>query len=185
MSARSKLLPFLGKSIAAVLVASVPWYFVAPGYNKFLATVSEKLIPSQATLTPEHGTIYIYPPGSVEPIGGIYASALHYGLLLVICLIAVTPGLKMMRRLKFVTAAIIIMFAIQIIAITLFARAALSGTAVSMDQNPLIILLTILGSDLFPALIWGVIAFKYFLPEPRGSPVTARQMQPQARTNRK
>jgi len=185
VSLRGKLLPFIGKAIAVVIVASVPWYFVAPAYNRLLATVSEKLIASQLTLIPQHGTIYIYSQIYVEPVGGIFASALHYGLLLVIGLIAVTPGLRLAQRLKYVGIAIISMFVIHIITIVLFVNAAVSSEASSMRQNPLIIFFTILGCDLFPALIWGVVAFRYFLPKPRGSPVHARQKTIEVRKRRK
>ena len=185
MLLRGKLLPFIGKAIAVVIVASVPWYFVAPAYNRLLATVSEKLIPSQLTLIPQHGTIYIYSQIYVEPVGGIFASALHYGLLLVVALIAVTPNLKLTQRLKYIGIAIISMFGIHVITIVLFVNAAVSSGASSMRQNPLIIFFTILGCDLFPALIWGVVAFRHFLPEPRGSPVQARQKTIEARKRRK
>lgn len=185
MSLRGKLLPFIGKAIAVVIVASVPWYFVAPAYNRLLATVSEKLIPSQLTLIPQHGNIYIYVQVDAQPIGGIFASALHYGLLLVATLIVMTPGLRLAQRLKYVGIAIISMFAIHIVTIVLFVNAAVSSEASSMRQNPLIIFFTILGCDLFPALIWGVVAFRYFLPEPRGSPVHARQKTIEAGKRRK
>jgi hypothetical protein len=32
-----------------------------------------------------------------------------------------------------------------------------------MEHNPLIVLFTIVGADLFPVLIWGIFAYKYFL----------------------
>jgi hypothetical protein len=171
MSLHSRLLPFIGKAIVVVIVASIPWYFMAPFYNRLLAIVAEWLISSQLTLLAQQDTILIYSETSTEPIAGIYASAIHYGLLLVISLIAVTPGIRLVRRLRFIGITIIIMLAIHIISVVLFANAAASGNAISMRQDPLIIFFTILGCDLFPALIWGIIAFKYYLPEPGNSPL--------------
>ena len=92
MSLYARFLPFVGKAIAFLVAISLVWYFIAPGYNTVLAAVSGKLLPSQSTLTVDQGTIYIYPPAGSEAAGGIYASALHYGLVLVVALILATPG---------------------------------------------------------------------------------------------
>ncbi len=170
-----RLLPFIGKAIVFLIALSVVWYFIAPAYNSLLAVSVERLIPAPAALTVQQGTIYIHPQGDAESVGGIYASALHYGLLLVVALIAATPGLKLVRRLKFFGIAVITLYIIHVVTIVPFARAALSSQTPSTSQDPLLILLAVIGSDLFPVLIWALVSYKYFRDKPKGSPVTARQ----------
>jgi len=164
MSLYARFLPFVGKAIAFLVAISLAWYFIAPAYNTILATVAEKLLPSQSMLTLDQGTIYIYPPAGIEPAGGIYASALHYGLVLVMALIMATPGLKLLQRLRFIAIALLAIFTVHIASIVLFARNVLSGTSVSLEQNPLIVFFAVVGSDLFPVLIWAAVSSKYFSP---------------------
>lgn len=182
MSLYARFMPFIGKAIAFLIAISLAWYFIAPAYNTILATVSEKLLPSQSALALDRGTIYIYPPAGTEPAGGIYASALHYGLVLVIALILATPRLKLLRRFAFIAIALGAIFSIHTVSIVLFARNILSGAYAPLEQNPLIILFAIVGSDLFPVLIWAVLSFKYFFPKPKRShmasaPLTAKKQE--------
>ncbi len=169
MFLKGRILPFIGRAIVFLIVFSVVWYFIAPAYNSLLAAVAERLIPSQAILTVQHTTIYIHPIVDAEPVGGIYASALHYGLLLVVALISATPGLKLVQRLKFFGIAVISLYIIHVITIVSFARAALSSPTPSVSQNPLLILLAVIGSDLFPVLIWALVSYKYFRDKQVGS----------------
>jgi hypothetical protein len=83
MFLRGRILHFIGRAIVFLIALSVVWYFIAPAYNSLLAVSAERLIPAPAALTVQQGTIYIHPQVDVEPVGGIYASAFHYGLLLV------------------------------------------------------------------------------------------------------
>ena len=172
MSLYARFLPFIGKAIAFLIGLSLAWYFIAPAYNTILANVSEKLLPSQSALALDQGTIYIYPPSATEPAGGIYASALHYGLVLVIALILATPRLKLLRRFEFIAIALSAIFFIHTLSIVLFARDILSGANTPLEQNPVIILFAIVGSDLFPVLIWAALSFKYFFPRPKRSRMT-------------
>jgi hypothetical protein len=147
-----------------------------------LAATAERLIPAPAALTVQQGTVYIHPQVGAEPLGGIYASALHYGLLLVVALIAATRGLRPVQRLKFFGITVIALYIIHVVTIVPFARAALSSSIPSTSQDPLLILLAVIGSDLFPVLIWALVSYKYFRDRQGGSQVTARQ--PRLKSNR-
>ncbi len=154
-----KPLTFIGRTAVFLIVASGMWYFIAPLYNVMLAAVSEILMYPTVKLAVERGTIYIYPAQATQAAGGIYASALHYGLIVVVVLIAATPGLTLPRRLRFMGFAIGSIFVIHLASIDIFVRAAIK-TGASGPENPWVTLVAIVGSDLFPVLLWGIILLK-------------------------
>ena len=169
MLLRGKFSVFIGKAIGFLIVISVVWYFITPAYNRLLLAVVDKIVSTELTLLLRQDTIYVYLQNVSNPIGGIYVSSLHYGLLVVVSLILATPGLRIYKRLKSIAIALLAIFAVHLISIVLFAQTALSGAAASMEQNPLIVLFAIIGADLFPILIWGILSYKYFLTKPRKS----------------
>lgn len=175
MFLRGKYFVFIGKAILFLILASIAWYFISPAYNQLLALVAERLVPSQANLTVQQSIIYINLQDGSETVGGIYVSALHYGLLLVIALIAATPGLNLFRRFKFAGIAILSIFVIHLITIVIFVRAILSSPAPALGQDPLVILLTIIGCDLFPVLIWAIVAYRHFTRKSINAPVNDRR----------
>ena len=168
MLLRGKFSTFIGKAIGFLIVISVAWYFITPAYNRLLLAIVDKIVPPELTLLLKQDTVYIYLQNVSNPIGGIYVSALHYGLVVVVSLILATPGLRIYKRLRSMAIALLAIFAVHLISIALFAHNALSGAA-SMEQNPLIVLFAIIGADLFPILIWGILSYKYFLTKPRKS----------------
>ena len=174
---RSRLLGFIGKTVAFFIIISVLWYFVAPTYNRLLAGAANQFAPAQTMISSaEHNTIYVFPEiGSGRP--GAYAIEaldLQYGLLLVVALIAATPGLRLTQRFKFIPIAFVIMFIIHVASILIFAYAAQSGTPASISKNPFVILFSILGTGLFPVLVWGALSFRYFLPKPDEKPLVPK-----------
>ncbi len=162
---RGKFSAFIWKTIGYLVAISVLWYFIAPAYNDLLLAVADKIVPPELTLMLRQDTVYIYLQNVSNPIGGIYISSLHYGLVLVVSLILATPGLGVYKRLRSIVIALVAIFAVHLISVVSFARTALSGTGTSMEQNPLIVLFAIIGADLFPVLIWGILSYKYFLTE--------------------
>jgi hypothetical protein len=55
------------------------------------------------------------------------------------------------------------MFLVHLITILVFAR--LSFTGVAAPQHLSVILFITLGTALFPALVWGVLCYKYWWPK--------------------
>jgi hypothetical protein len=160
----NKLLLFLGKAIALVILVAVAWTYISPAYNHLLVSLGNKIAPSSVTLELEQRTIYFYhhtPEGTDE--GWIYSWALQFGLVLVIALIGATPGLRLTQRLKFIALAFALLFVIHVAAIWVMAR--LMVSSVVMDKNPLFNLLVTVGCDLFPVVIWGVLSLKYWFPQ--------------------
>lgn len=187
MRLRSRLLLFfVGRTIAFFIVIAIVWHFVAPGYNSLLAEAANWLAPAQTTISHEQNTIYVFPEiGTGRP--GVYAIEaldLQYGLLLVIALIAATPGLRLSQRFKFIPIAFVIMFIIHVVSILVFANATRSETPASIGSNPFVILFGIFGADLFPVLVWGILSFRYFLPRSQQSPMPKMQSRPEGKKHR-
>jgi len=172
MLLRGRFSVFIGKVIGFLIVISVVWYFITPVYNRLLLAVVDKITSSELTLLLKQDTIYIYLQNVSNPIAGIYVSALHYGLLVVVSLILATPGLRIYKRLKSIVIAFLAIFAVHLISVALFAQTALSGTDGSMEQNPLIVLFAIIGADLFPILIWGILSYKNLAARTEKSPTS-------------
>jgi len=170
MLLRGRLSVFIGKVIGFLIVISVVWYFITPLYNRLLLAVVDKVTSSELTFLLKQDTAYIYLQNASNPTAGIYVSALHYGLLVVISLILATPGLRIYKRLGSIVIAFLAIFAVHIITIAIFAQTALASTDGSMEQNPLIVLFAIVGADLFPILIWGILSYKNFFTRTEKSP---------------
>ena len=172
MRLRSRLLLFfVGKTIAFFIVIAIVWHFVAPSYDSLLAKAANQLAPAQTVISYEQNTIYVFPEnGTGRPgVYGIEPLDLQYGLLLVIALIAATPGLRLSQRFKFIPIAFVTIFLIHVASILVFANATRSETPASIGSNPFVILFGIFGADLFPVLVWGALSFRYFLPKPEKS----------------
>ena len=170
MSLRAKyLIIFAGEAIGALIAIALLWHFlVASHYNHLLVWIADRLSSSRIALGDGSDNIYFY---SVDREMHIYGSSLHYGLLLVVALIVATPGLKLRQRLKFIPLALLIMFIIHIITILTFARVARSSSpAHPMNENPWVILFLVVGCDLFPALVWGVLSYKYWSSKLKAAP---------------
>jgi hypothetical protein len=169
MLLRGRFFTFIVKAIGFLIVISVVWYFIISPYNRLLLAAADKITSPELTLSLKQNTIYLYLQDLSSPIGGIYVLALHYGLIVVVSLILATPGLRIYQRLRSIAISLLAIFAVHLITVVLFAQTALSGAATSMEQNPLIVLFAIIGADLFPILIWGILSYKYFLTKPRKS----------------
>lgn len=179
VSPRTRLvLVFAGKAVGLLIAISVLWSFViAMPYNRALVAVTDGLsradiilgadfdeeVRRQNSLEEDFICIAARQPGEILLYGFIPGSALHYGMLLVISLIAATPALGWRRRFIFIPLAILIMFLVHLITILVFAR--LSSTGVAAPQHLSVILFITLGTALFPALIWGVLCYKYWWPK--------------------
>ena len=181
MSPRTKLiLIFAGKAVGILIAISVLWsFFIAMPYNRALVAVTDSLSGGRIVLGADAGddlkqlflSIYGIPleqdylcvvtPGEDWVPFFMPLSALHYGMLLVVSLIAATPGLGWRRRFIFIPIAILIMFLVHIITILIMARVSLAG----VNPFPAITLFITVGTALFPAIVWGILCYKYWWPK--------------------
>jgi hypothetical protein len=179
VSPRTRLvLIFAGKAVGLLIAISVLWSFlIAMPYNRALVAVTDRLsradiilaadfdeeVRQQNSLEEDYICIASRQPGEILLYGYIPGSALHYGMLLVISLIGATPALGWRRRLRFIPIAILIMLLVHLITILVFARLSFAGVAAPQQLS--VILFITLGTALFPALVWGVLCYKYWWPK--------------------
>jgi hypothetical protein len=179
VSPRTRLvLIFAGKAVGILIAISVLWtFFIAMPYNRALVAVTDRLsradiilaadfdeeVRQQNSLEEDYICIASRQPGEILLYGYIPGSALHYGMLLVISLIGATPALAWRRRFTFIPFAILIMFLVHLITILVFARLSFAGVAAPQQLS--VILFITLGTALFPALVWGVLCYKYWWPK--------------------
>jgi hypothetical protein len=165
MRLQSSLLFFIGKAVLFLIAIAIAWYFISPAYNDLLATAANLVHPAHTKII-SYGkdTLRVYLSGSYKAYE-IYGLDLQYGMLIVLALIAATPGLRLMKRFKFSLIALVIMFLIHVASVLVFAKVAYSETPATIGSNPYVIFFCIIGPDLFPALVWMVLAFRQFFPK--------------------
>ena len=165
VSPRARLIRFIAGTIALLVIVSIIWYVIDPPYNRLLVEVTDPLTSLRIALGDSNNVINFYlenPPGAKIWING---AGFQFGLILVSVLIAVTPGLTLLRRLKFMAIALVAMFIIHIITILIFAWIIQSSDDPSrFAYSPWVTFLVTIGTQLFPAVIWVILCFKYWFP---------------------
>ena len=167
VSPRTRLIRFIGAAIALLVIVSILWYVIDPPYNRLLVEVTDPLTSLRIALGDGNSVIYLY---FDTPVGegsiGIKGAGFHFGLILLPVLIAVTPGLTLLRRIKFIAIALGVMFVIHIVTILIFAWIIQSSVDPSRFAfSPWVTFLVTIGTQLFPALIWVILCFKYWFPQ--------------------
>ena len=165
VSPRARLIRFIGAAIALLVIVSIIWYVIDPPYNRLLVAVTDPLTSLRIALGDGNNVINFYLENPAGAIIGIKGAGFHFGLILLPVLIAVTPGLTLLRRLKFIAIAMVAMFIIHIITILIFSWILqLSDDPSRFAVNPWVTFLVTIGTQLFPALIWVILCFKYWVP---------------------
>lgn len=173
----SKIIRFLLIAAGLIIALSVLWNFVDSGYSTFLGKIASGLAPAEFKVDQKQGTIYftrqyfivnvqgqpthVAVPQNYPPDADIVASAIQFGLLLTVALVAATPGLSWRRRVLFTLAAAGVTFLLQILSVVIMA----------LTFNSILFVVV---SDLFPPLLWAVFSFRYWFPK------TGPQLQPSA-----
>jgi hypothetical protein len=165
LSPRTRLIRFIGAAIVLLVIVSIIWYVIDPPYNRLLVAVTDPLTSLRIELGDSNNHINFYlenPPGAKIWING---AGFHFGLILVPVLITVTPGLTLMRLMKFIAIALGVMFVIHIITIMSFAWIIQSSDdPLRFAFDPWLTFLVTIGTQLFPALIWVILCLKYWFP---------------------
>ncbi len=154
----SKLIRFLLLAAGLIILLSVLWSFVDSGYTNFLGGVAKSVTSTGVTVQQKQGTIYFlhsvkYMGGSLQKTDWIDASAISFGLLLTVALVAATPGLALRRRFLFAAIGAAGTFALQILAVVIMAKTFSS-------------IFFVIVSDLFPPLLWALFSLRYWFPHP-------------------
>jgi hypothetical protein len=182
----SKLIRFLLIAAGLIIIFSVAWSFVDAGYSNFLGQIAGSLVSDEFKVEQTSGTIYFtrlyFPiniggtitklavPSNYPPDAWIDASAIQFGLLLTIALMAATPGLKLRRRFILCAIAAAITFILQVLSVVIMAKTLNS-------------LLFVIVSDVFPPILWAAFSFKYWFAGPVSAPCA--QVEPPPAENKK
>lgn len=159
----SKIIRFLLIAAGLIIVLSVLWTFVDAAYSNFLTWIAKSVVSQGVIVKQSAGTIdFIHRvPYTIQGIRGflevtdsINASAIQFGLLLTIALVAATPGLSWRRRFLFSAIAAAVTFILQVLSVVIMAKTFNS-------------LFFVIVSDLFPPLLWAVFSFRYWFSPPR------------------
>jgi hypothetical protein len=161
----SKIIRFLLIAAGLIIVLSVIWNFVDSKYSDFMGKIASGLVSAEYKVEQKQGTIYfnrqyfvvdvqgkpthVAVPKGYPPDASIVASAIQFGLLLTIALVAATPGLNWRRRLLFSIIAAAVTFILQLLSVVIMAKTFNS-------------LLFVIVSDLFPPILWAIFSFKYW-----------------------
>jgi hypothetical protein len=155
----SRVIRFLLIAAGLIIVFSVVWTFIDSSYSDFLAWIARSTAPAGADVVHKGGTIYFahleLSNGGFRPVSdSIEASAIQFGVLLAVALVAATPGLKIGRRVAFSAIALAITFVLQVLSVMIMAR----------TFNNLFFVIV---SDVFPPILWAIFSFRYWFATPR------------------
>lgn len=161
----SKIVRFLLIAAGLIIVLSVLWTFVDSQYSDFMSRIASDLVSEEYKIEQKQGTIFfnrqyfvvdvegkptqVAVPNNYPPEASIVASAIQFGLLLTVALVAATPGLGWRRRVLYSIIAAAMTFGLQILSVIIMAKTFNS-------------LLFVIVSDLFPPVLWAVFSFKYW-----------------------
>lgn len=169
----SKLIRFLLVAAGLIIVLSVVWSFVDSAYSNFLTDVARNVVSKGVLLEQREGTIYFSRVFlNVKVTDWIDASAIQFGLLLTVALVAATPGLALRRRFLYTGIAAALTFALQILAVVVMAKTFSS-------------IFFVIVSDVFPPLLWAMFSLRYWFPQPATSPSHQRESPPNLKMQRK
>jgi hypothetical protein len=161
----SRIIRFLLIAAGLIIVLSVLWTLVDSGYSAFLGKIASSAVPAEFKVDQREGTIYFTRQYFIVNEGGkptqvavpdnypadvsLVASAIQFGLLLTVALVAATPGLGWRRRFLFSGLAAAVTFTLQVLSVFVMAKTFNSVFFVVV-------------SDLFPPLLWAVFSFRYW-----------------------
>jgi hypothetical protein len=171
----STIVRFLLIAAGLIVLLSVLWIFVDSGYSAFLGKIASAVTSDQYRVTQQEGTIYftqkyiwdtvnghlvkVALPDNFPPRVDIVASAIQFGLLLTVSLVAATPALPWRRRLLSCFLAAFITVFLQILSVIITAR----------TFNTLFFVVI---SDIVPPILWAIFSFRYWFkaaPSPAGA----------------
>lgn len=155
MSGIRKLIIFIVKVLVLILILSVLWYFLAPGYTSLLVSATDALAPSSIIMWASDSSIIIRAVGQAP--AAIHSLPFQAGLLLLLALIIATPGIKVRQRLIYIVIGAVLTFVLHIVSVLIM-------TINVRNIRPLVVLFASVGIDLFPILIWAVLSARYWWP---------------------
>ena len=168
MLANHRALVFIGKAIIGIIVLSTIWSLLVPTYSSILANTADAMTADGVRFHVEDGSILVnWNDGSSQISLGVHELSIQYGFVVAIALIVATPGLNLLKRLKYVAFAMLAMFLVNVIAMLAMGEMAqsISPAHPTIAGKPIFVFFISMGVDLFPIMICAVLLFKHWLDE--------------------
>ncbi len=156
---------------------TIVWTFIAPYYDGILVRAADWLV-TPYRLVSGAGDIYYYSPAGM-PVTGIHSAALHFSLILLLSLLIATPGLRIISRLRNIGIGLTVMFVFHLVTLVLLPELIKSGGVSSPSLNLPVVLLSTIGLNLVPALVWvGLCSQQWLGGELRKRSLASDRLQP-------
>ena len=169
MGGNGRIAIAFGKAAMLLILLSLAWRFVAPGYDQLMAATATQVSPKGISISSSDKSIrvqYQLPQMAVPAAVEGHGFTLHWGLILVATVVLMTPGMSARRRLTMLVLAIGLFFAMHILTLVSMAwviKWALEGTPLPFEVSYMLPAFSI-SWTLFPALLAGVWCFLYWRP---------------------
>ena len=160
------------RTLALVVIAASLWPFVADAYDGLVVRVAGSLSPSEMAVRAADGRIYLEFLGGASEKGlSIHGFMLHFGLILVMALVASTPSLGLARMVAWMAGVAGLFLTVHIAGLSLFIRgmsAAFQGEESVAAVGRVMTAFAIFWG-LVPAVVGGAWCYWHWLPALRGS----------------
>ena len=155
------------RTLAVVVIAASAWPLVADLYDGLLVRVASTFSPAEIDLRAANGRIYVdflsSEPGTGLSIHGFVS---HFGLILVMALVATTPRLAFVKAMAWLVAVAALFSVMHIVGLSLFVlglRSPLQGEEQVVTVGGTMAAFAIFWA-LLPAAVGGAWCYRYWLP---------------------
>ncbi len=157
-----KLLIFISAFVGVLLVLASLWPWIAPIYTYLLAGFVATWMPDATVKVRDSASLFIHVP----PLGmTVTLGAMVFNLLLLVALLAATPGLGIRRRLICLALGVLLQASFHVLDIVVSFRAnyavALTG---SYSLRFLAEVLGGVGEQVSAVVIWVLLSWRSWLP---------------------
>ena len=176
MLGTARLLTFSFRALILVLLISMLWLSVAEPYNEALVSLSNPLLPEEASTRVQRFHIVF----ETLPVSGkgervsiaIDGFTLHYGLILMAVLVLAAVGIGVIPRLAWLVALVAGAFGVHVVGVALLARGFVWTTGASSpeDTGRLVLSMFAVFWGLLPAAVGGAWCFLYWIPRVSSKP---------------
>jgi len=160
------------RTLALVVIAASLWPFVADAYDGLVVRLAGNFTPPEAAVRAADGRIYLDSLGGAGGTGlSIHGFVLHFGLILVLALVASTPGLGLARTAAWLAGVAGLVFATHIAGLALLIRGLEAAFQEEESEAAVGRIMTTFAIfwALLPAVVGGAWCYRYWLPALRGS----------------
>lgn len=163
------------RALAMVVIAASLWPFLAGPYNRLVASSADAFSPGGIGVSAANGWFHLVFLDGVAGDGlNLHGFMLHFGLILVLALMAATPRMSLVRLAAWLVGAAGLFLVIHIAGFSLLVWGlwwAFQDNTFIMDTGQVFAAFAIFWA-LVPAIIGGAWCYRYWLPALRsGAPV--------------